>query len=97
MFGQELVIPVLAALIPVSVGSIIAGYVHLWIKTTQNSARTDNLEGAAQTYNSGVKEFISAKFEAVSERFDAQDYRLERIERSLNGSLAPDTRHHAVN
>jgi len=88
--ASELIIPILATLIPVSVGSVFAGYIHLWIRTATNATKVESLQAASDAYNLGVKEFISAKFEGVGSRFDAQDYRLERIERSLNGHLVKD-------
>ena len=58
----------------------IGGFITLWVKNNVNEA-----------YILSIKDLIDAKFNGqeklFNERFDTIDYRLDRIERSMNGHL----------
>lgn len=73
---------VIAIAVPVCVVGI-GGYVHMWVKSNVNEAN----------YTS-IKSLIEEKFNAQSalfaQKLDNVDYRLERIERSMNGHLVKE-------
>jgi hypothetical protein len=74
----------LAIAVPVSLVGL-GGYIHLWVKSNVNEA-----------YFLSIKDLIEAKFEGqeklFNERLNTIDYRLDRIEHSMNGHLKVENR-----
>lgn len=68
-------IEILAIVVPVAITGI-GGYIHMWTKVATNDANI-----------AGLRELINSRFDNIDEKFEDSNYRLQRIEKAMNGHL----------